>query len=359
MSADDAISMSTDCVCRTERDARILRTIFRRTRIDKRHLCVPYSTAYKWVPVPPSQMSVAEADASRGPTTAERMQLYAEHSAPLAVRSATSAIASAKVSPREITHLISVSCTGFEAPGIDVELMDQLGLSATVERIHVGFMGCHGAINGMRVALGVTAADRTANALLVATELCSLHFCFSWEPERLVGNALFADGSAAMLCKGCESEAGEELRWRVAATGSCLFRDSRDAITWRIGDFGYEMSLSNEVPELIKANLRPWLQAWLEQHELSIADVGSWAIHPGGPRILDAVEESLGLSSEATRVSRGILRSHGNMSSPTVLFILEQISSRGVRPTMRRTGFRPWSRGGGCSDCLIAEFNRR
>ncbi|MEM8678917.1 MAG: 3-oxoacyl-[acyl-carrier-protein] synthase III C-terminal domain-containing protein, partial [Planctomycetota bacterium] len=187
-----------------------------------------------------------------------------------------------------------------------------------------GFMGCHGAINGMRAALGLTAADPNANVLLVATELCSLHFCFSWHPERLLGNALFADGSAAMVCRAA-SPTNEADAWQVAATGSCLIPDSREAITWRIGDFGFEMSLSSEVPDLIETHLHPWLASWLDKHQLSIEEIKSWAVHPGGPRIVDAVEQSLGLQPEATHRSRDVLRTHGNMSSPTLLFILERL----------------------------------
>jgi prepilin-type processing-associated H-X9-DG protein len=269
------------------------------------------------------------------------MELYAEHAAPLAVRSAELAVKAAKISASEISHLISVSCTGFEAPGIDVQLIDRLGLPGTVERVHVGFMGCHGAINGMRVALGLTAADRKANVLLVATELCSLHFCFSWEPERLVGNALFADGSAAMVCKASSNEGNHENKWRVAATGSRLFDNSRDAITWRIGDFGFNMSLSSEVPDLIRANLRTWLDEWLNKHGLTVTDIGSWAIHPGGPRIIDAVEESLDLLPESTSVSREILQTHGNMSSPTVLFIMEKLRRNASNLPCVALGFGP------------------
>jgi prepilin-type processing-associated H-X9-DG protein len=201
-------------------------------------------------------------------------------------------------------------------------------------------MGCHGAINGMRAALGVTAAQPDAHVLLVATELCSLHFCFSWDPERLLGNALFADGSAAMVCRASKQNESDH-EWQVAATGSCLIPDTRDAITWRIGDFGYEMSLSSEVPELINTHLRPWLQAWLNENNLSIDEIESWAIHPGGPRIVDAVDESLDLPSHATDVSREILRTHGNMSSPTVLFILDRLrETQSPRPCVA-LGFGP------------------
>jgi len=334
------MAMADDCVCRTEKEARILRTIFRRTRIGNRNLCVPYSTAYDWVPVPPRDLSEEDRATSRGPTTAERMHLYSMHAAPLAVRSAQAALMASGVATREVTHLITVSCTGFEAPGVDVDLIDQLGLPMTVERIHVGFMGCHGAINGMRVAMGITAAEPNAKVMLVATELCSLHFCFSWDPERLLGNALFADGSASMIC-GATNENSTGDKWQVVATGSCLVPDSRHAITWRIGDHGFEMSLSSDVPELIATHLRPWMQSWLEKRGLSIEEIGSWAIHPGGPKIVDAVEKSLGLTPESTQVSRDILASHGNMSSPTVLFILDRFQQAASPRPCVAIGFGP------------------
>lgn len=339
MSPDEAIAMSDDCVCRNEREARILRTIFKRARIENRHLCVPYSTAYDWVPIPPRELS-DDHPPSCGPTTAERMQLYAEHSKPLAVASAKAAIGASRLEPPDISHLVTVSCTGFESPGVDVELIETLGLRSTVERIHVGFMGCHGAINGMRAALAVTTAEPNSHLLLVATELCSLHFCFSWEPERLLGNALFSDGSAAMVCGGTAG-VGDNDDWQITATGSCLIPNSRHAMTWRIGDFGFDMSLSSEVPDLIKRNLRPWLQAWLNKNDLSIEEIGSWAIHPGGPRIVDAVEESLALPPETTKVSREILRTHGNMSSPTILFILERFRRDDAARPCVALGFGP------------------
>src|SRR5205807_1380827 len=142
----------------------------------------------------------------------------------------------------EITHIITVTCTGFEAPGTDVALLAGLGLRPTTQRLQIGFMGCHGAINGLRAAQAITAADARARVLLCAVELCSLHYRFNWEPERLVANALFADGAAAIVAGGeVDSPQGEP--WRLKATGSCLIPNSQDAMSWRIGDHGFEMTL--------------------------------------------------------------------------------------------------------------------
>src|SRR3954469_9257784 len=128
-------------------------------------------------------------------------------------------------------------------------------------------MGCHGAINGLRAAQAIGESQPSARILLVATELCSLHYRFNWEPERLVANAIFGDGAAAVVCGGGKTDA---LHWRLFATGSCLIPDSQDAMSWRIGDHGFEMTLDARVPELIQQHLRPWLVEWLGQHDLTL-----------------------------------------------------------------------------------------
>ena len=272
----------------------------------------------------------------RGPTTAERMQIYAEEAGPLALPAATRALADGRVLPGEVTHLVTVSCTGFAAPGLDQVLIRGLDLPATVQRTHVGYMGCHGAINGLRVAKAFADADPGARVLLCAVELCSLHYHYGWDPQRMVANALFADGAAAAI--GLASPEPRERR--VLATGSYVLPDSAQDMGWTVGDHGFEMTLSRRVPGLIARHLRPWLDAWLGQLGLERAVVGGWAIHPGGPRILQAVAESLDLSAEATAPSRAVFAELGNMSSPTVLFILERLRQQGKQPCVL-LGFGP------------------
>ncbi len=269
--------------------------------------------------------------ADRGPSTAARSGRYAADAPALARAAALPAIHQAAIDPRDITHLVTVSCTGFAAPGVDASLIASLGLRPTVERTHVGFMGCHGAINGLRVASAFANADPRAVVLVCAVELCSLHFHYTADPEKMVANALFADGAAAAIVAGAASERSAPM---VAACGSCLFPDSTDAMTWHIGDFGFEMTLSPRVPDLIGTHLRPWLASFLDSAGVPMASVASWAIHPGGPRVLSAVAESLLLPAEAMDASRRILADHGNMSSPTVMFILDLLRrDRGTLPT--------------------------
>jgi predicted naringenin-chalcone synthase len=272
-----------------------------------------------------------------GPSTGQRMRHYAEHAAPLAVAAARRALEASGKDAGTLTHLITVSCTGFRAPGLDLALIRGLDLPSTIERTQIGFMGCHAALNGLRVAAAFTGADPAATVLLCATELCSLHYHYGWDPEKVVANALFADGAAAVV--GAAVAADDA--WRVAAAGSCLFPDSAGDMSWLVGDHGFEMTLSKRVPGLIARNLRPWLEAWLHEHDVELDAVASWAVHPGGPLILSAVEEALGLPASATAVSREILAGYGNMSSPTVLFVLDRLRElRAPRPCVA-LGFGP------------------
>lgn len=262
--------------------------------------------------------------ADHGPSTAERMAHYARHAAPLALRAAGLALERSGQPAAAITHLVTVSCTGFGAPGVDVALIRDLALAPTTQRTHLGFMGCHAALNGLRVARAFVEADPAACVLLCAVELCSLHYHYGWDPQKVVANSLFADGAAALVC--VNAAAGPIRAWQATASGSCLIPDSEDAMTWSIGDHGFAMTLSKQVPALIGRHLRPWLVRWLEEQGLGLGDVGSWAVHPGGPRILTAVEAALGLDPLATDASRQTLAENGNMSSPTLLFILERLA---------------------------------
>jgi predicted naringenin-chalcone synthase len=262
------------------------------------------------------------------PGTRARMQAYESAAGTLACGAAQAALLDAAIAPDRVTHLVTVSCSGFYAPGFDIALFKQLPLRSDVSRTHVGFMGCHAALNGLRVARAFLDADSSACVLMCALELCSLHHQYSADADQIVANSLFGDGAAALVCTGRDTR--RSAPYRLIASGSTLIDKTLDAMSWRIGDHGFEMTLSQHVPELIAQHLRPWLDDWLAQHSLDIARVGSWAVHPGGPRILSAVGEATGLSRETLAPSYQVLASHGNMSSPTVLFILDQLRRDGA-----------------------------
>lgn len=274
----------------------------------------------------------------RGPGTGDRQHEYELHAGPLALRAAAGALVDAAIDGKSITHLVTASCTGFHAPGVDVHLIGALGLRPDVVRTHVGFMGCHGAINALRVARAFSVADPDARVLVCAVELCSLHFHYGAQADQIVANALFADGAAAVVVARSPRNVHT---WSLEATASFLIPDSLDAMTWRIGNSGFEMTLSPRVPGLIESHLAGWLDSWLHSQGLARTDVASWAIHPGGPRIIDAVTASLDLDATAVAASREVLADHGNMSSPTVLFILARLRAQGRTPPCAALAFGP------------------
>jgi predicted naringenin-chalcone synthase len=302
--------------CETPAQDRLFEALYRRTGVEGRNLVVLRTSEG---PLDGRQDFYGVAT----PTTRERMKLYEESAGALAVAASRTALDEAGTDPERITHLVTVSCSGFHAPGVDVALIKRLGLSRNVARTHVGFMGCHGALNGLRAARAFVEADPRSVVLLCAVELCSLHQQYGWDADRIVSNALFADGAGALVVEGGEAETAAP--YRVVASGSVLIDDSEDAMSWRIGDHGFTMTLSARVPDLINGHLRPWLESWLRSHGLGIDEVGSWAVHPGGPRILSAFEEATGLGRAALEVSHRVLADHGNMSSPTILFILDRL----------------------------------
>lgn len=272
------------------------------------------------------------------PGTADRMRRYAMHAPRLAARAAGRALRVAGVPAHAVTHVVVVSCTGFTAPGLDQLLADRLGLSADVERTVVGFMGCHGALNGLRVAAHTARAVPESITLVVAVELCSLHAARGEDPHDLVANALFADGAAAVVVAGSQASAAARSRPAkapgsgaspiLAGHGSGRIAGTDGAMSWRIGDSGFRMTVDPSVPGHVEGNLGDWTDRWLRRFGLERRDIGTWIVHPGGPRILDAAESSLGLSQGSLVESREVLRRCGNMSSPSVLIALRRARMR-------------------------------
>ena len=261
-----------------------------------------------------------------GPTTQERMARYATEATPLAVAAVEKALAKADVAAAEITHLVTCSCTGFQAPGFDIGLMREFGLSTATSRTHIGFMGCHGGFNALRVAKAYAESDSRATVLVVCVELCSLHFQYTDNPEQIVANSIFADGAAAIVARSPKHPlVPQGLGWQLLDQTSAVLPETVDQMGWIIGDTGFEMSLSPEVPSLIGNTLPETMTAFLEQHNLTKEQITDWAVHPGGPRILLSVEQSLQLETDTLEMSREVLSQFGNMSSATIFFILESL----------------------------------
>lgn len=265
------------------------------------------------------------------PTTSARNAKYRLAVIPLAERAAAEALEKANVARAEVTHVVCVSCTGFFAPGLDIELVKRLGLPNDTRRTFIGFMGCYAAFNALRVADGFCRSHPDAVVLLVCAELCTLHFQTDATLESAIVNALFSDGAAAAVVRALpEEDANGELEYVEGRAE--LDDDSMEDMTWDIGDTGFMMGLSSRVPSVIARRLPAYLGRLLGRHDLGRDDVDFWAIHPGGIAIVEKAQEILALSDEEVHDSLEVLRLHGNMSSPTILFILERILRRNDLP---------------------------
>ena len=336
-----AAALAEPYCCVTAQHRRLLPALYRRSGVEQRWSVLLERGGDD--PQVQSFFGPRADEADFGPTTRDRMKRYSVEAPRLAEDVARRALQAADINANTITHLVTISCTGFEAPGFDISLVKRLGLPPTIARTHIGFMGCHGALNGLRAADAYVRADPKAVVLLCALELCSLHFSYGRDTEQVVAHALFADGAAALVAAAGNDNATHRNghAWRLAASGSCILPDSEDMITWRIGDHGFNMTLSRRVPELIGQHLRPWLAEWLASQGLTLQEINSWAIHPGGPRIVASVAEALKLSPQAAAVSDQVLAECGNMSSPTVLFILERLRASGAKLPCVALGFGP------------------
>ncbi len=255
------------------------------------------------------------------PTAKPRMNLYQEHAIHLARCAAQEALGSVNVGANEITHLITVSCTGMYAPGLDIELIESLGLKTNTRRTSINFMGCYASFNAMKMADQIVRSDEEANVLIVCVELCSIHLQEKKDQESLLANAIFGDGAASVLINS--NATGKALE--IENFFSDLALSGKAEMGWYIGDYGFEMRLSPQVPNVIKDGIEELTNNLLDHINLSLKDIDYFAIHPGGKRILEVIEEKLNISREENRHSRGALKAFGNMSSPTVLFVLKSI----------------------------------
>jgi len=258
------------------------------------------------------------------PSTARRMRIFEQFAGDLGAR----AVAGLELGERatEITHVIAVSCTGLYAPGLDLELVERCGLDPSVERTVVGFMGCYASINALKLARHIVRSDPTARVLIVSVELCTLHLQQTTDLEQVLSFLVFGDGCAAALVTS------DPVGLSLDRFHAALLPEAKGQITWTIGDGGFNMFLSGQVPASVGEALRRGRRQILDGAEVS--DIDLWAIHPGGRSVLDAVQGALELPPEALADSREVLRRYGNMSSATVLFVLQRIMER-TRPGER------------------------
>lgn len=262
--------------------------------------------------------------------TGRRNEVYREAAGELFVAAAKQALASAPgLLPADVSHVITVSCTGFYAPGPDIEIVRALALAPSVQRYHLGFMGCYGAFPALRAAADFCRADPTAVVLVVAVELCSLHLHAGNDADTILSSSLFADGGAAAVVTARPAAVGTPLL-DLDHFGCTLVVEGEGDMAWTIGDAGFDMVLSGRIPRLVEEHVRAALVPLLGAAAEGYPDVQHWAVHPGGRSILDRVQSALGLTAEQLAPSRAVLRQYGNMSSATVLFVLRSLLSRAV-----------------------------
>ncbi|HUX83989.1 MAG TPA: type III polyketide synthase [Chitinophagaceae bacterium] len=255
------------------------------------------------------------------PSLETRMEWFHTHALPLSLKACRKCLRG-HISPKEVTHLVTVSCTGLSAPGLDISIVEHLKLPTSTIRTSLNFMGCYGALHALKMADAFCRADRGARVLVVCTELCTLHFQKEYNADHATSGLLFADGSAAALVTA-GSYPGPGLM--MESFWSDLLLTGKKDMTWELSDRGFQMRLSAYIPRLVSEGIGPLLNHALLQLRLTPKNITHWAIHPGGKKILEAVRDRLGLDDHALDHSFRVLKQYGNMSSPTILFVLESV----------------------------------
>jgi predicted naringenin-chalcone synthase len=255
------------------------------------------------------------------PSLEQRMAIYNKQAPSLSVDAIRDCLAHT-FSPQNITHLITVSCTGMSAPGLDLQVMELMDLKKNIFRTSVNFMGCYAAIHAMRIGDAICKTDPTAQVLFVCTELCTLHFQREATMDNMASSLLFGDGAAAVLMMHDDAKA--EGLFMDNFYSEIIPKGKRD-MAWELSSSGFLMTLSGYVPDLIEEDFAAIVNRALEGDRSSLGDVSHWCIHPGGKKIIQAIQKSLGLQQEQLHCSYEVLREHGNLSSASVLFVLKRM----------------------------------
>jgi predicted naringenin-chalcone synthase len=244
----------------------------------------------------------------------KRLEVYDTNACDLAVL----AIIDSGINVKEITHLITISCTGLSAPGLDIALVKALHLDAEINRTSINFMGCYAAIHGMKLANAIANSEQNARVLVVSVELCTLHFQEENKQDYITSNLLFADGAACFQV----NSAGNG--WRLDSFYSKLYLEAETSMAWNISENGFLMKLDSEVPDLIFKNIHGFVESALNKANLTAENM-AWLIHPGGRKILEATAKALSLKNDELESSFSVLKNYGNMSSATLIFILKEM----------------------------------
>jgi predicted naringenin-chalcone synthase len=313
----DICTFANNIYCDNETDSRKLKFLYRHSGIDTRYSVLPDYSVFS------SEREFYEKneDLEPFPDLEKRMKWYAANAAILSIKTIESCIAG-RIEKKDITHLITVSCTGLSAPGLDLEIMELMELNGNIFRTSVNFMGCYAAIHALKIADEICKNNKAANVVIVCTELCTLHFQKENSIDNITSTLLFGDGSAAVLVQ--HNERADKGLLIKSFSSIVSFRGKKD-MSWQLSSKGFLMALSGYVPDLVKEDFNALVQTAVKNASFSKQDVTHWCIHPGGKKILEAIQKSAGLSDANLQYSYDVLREYGNMSSPTVLFVLQKV----------------------------------
>ena len=257
------------------------------------------------------------------PDTESRMKIFNKYSIEIATEIAKKTLEDAELLPSEITHIISVSCTGLSAPGIETQLVEELNLSAKTKRYSVNFMGCYAAFHALRLANLITQSNSSANVLIVSVELCSLHFRKDVADDNLLSTYLFSDGAAS--CIVSNNTIKKNKYFSCIDFESDLISEGKNDMAWNIGNNGFEMILNKNIPTYLKNNIHKVYLELLNKHNLTVSDISHFAIHPGGKNILKTFANALTINQDNLNISYSVLKEYGNMSSATIFYVLKEL----------------------------------
>lgn len=286
------------------------KAIFRASKIETRY-CVLEDVGYYATPR----------------STRERNDLYMAEAPALASKAILGCLSDAGLAPEDVDDLIVVSCTGFDTPGLDLILPGRLGMRRDLRRTFIGAMGCCAAFPGLHRAVTSAASRPDRRALVVAVELCSLHFQLEDSEENVMASALFGDGAAAVVVGSPNGRA--PVGPQLLDTRTLTDYSTVEHMTFHVTDTGFKMVLSSYIPEVLQANARALVDPLLAANGVRYQDVRFWGIHPGGAKILDGLQQALELTDDELRFSRKVMREKGNMSSATILFVLDEMIRHG------------------------------
>ncbi len=314
----DQLFLFADKVFSTnEEESRKLKFMYHKSGISNRYSVIPDFNG-----CPSKRVLFPQADNLEPfPGLEKRMQLYFEAAAPLSVE-AIEACIKGRISKNEITHLITVSCTGISAPGIDLQIMEAMKLPNSIMRTSVNFMGCYAAVHALKLADAFCKSTPNANVVVVCTELCTLHFQKTHSIDNMTASLLFGDGSAAMLL---QNDSSKEKGILLKSFFSDVSFKGKNEMAWEISSKGFLMTLTGYVPALIKEDFKELVEKAMESANEKTGNVTHWCIHPGGKQILQSICSSLSIEEDKLKHSYEVLNDYGNMSSATILFVLKKI----------------------------------